>query len=295
MNAPDKQSDRSQELYGEADNFSSLTHSVDQIAQLIVERLAREKEAIESAWNASPEGRARHVVIDDLLPGDLAKTIADNFPTTGGFWRQLNSFRESKKTFAKLDALHPVLANVTDAFHQPQVVGAIANITGMESLEADPSLYAGGLSLMQEGDFLNPHIDNSHDAERTRYRRLNLLYYVSPDWTDTHGGNLELWDKSVTSPLEITSRYNRLVLMETNKISWHSVNCVRKDASRCCVSNYYFSTVSPTGDDYHHVTSFLGRPEEPVRRLVGRIDNASRQLIASTLGMTRGKHLRRDA
>ncbi len=27
-------------------------------------------------------------------------------------------------------------------------------------------LYAGGLSMMFEGDFLNPHIDNSHDAGR---------------------------------------------------------------------------------------------------------------------------------
>jgi len=293
MDAPLEQEGQSQE---QQDGASvSSTPPADQIASLMAERLGRDKEALKTAWNASPKERARHVAIENLLPDDLAKTIADNFPTSGAFWRQLKSFRESKKTFAKLDALHPVLAHVTDAFHQPQVIKIIADITGMEKLEADPSLYAGGLSLMQEGDFLNPHIDNSHDAERTRYRRLNLLYYVSPGWSDKHGGNLELWNRRVTSPLEITSRFNRLVLMETNKTSWHSVNRVRKDASRCCVSNYYFSSVSPTGADYHHVTSFLGRPEQPARRLLGRLDNAGRQFVASTLGMTRGKHLRRDA
>ena len=293
MDAPLEQEGQYQELQDGASAPSEL--SVDQIANLIAERLTQDGEKLTNAWALSPEGRARHVAIDGLLPDDLARTIADNFPTSGAFWRQLNSFRESKKTFAKLGALHPVLAQVTDAFHEPQVIEKISDITGMVNLEADPSLYAGGLSLMQEGDFLNPHIDNSHDAERTRYRRLNLLYYVSPEWTAEHGGNLELWDRRVTTPLEITSRYNRLVLMETNKTSWHSVNRVRKDASRCCVSNYYFSAASPTGADYHHVTSFLGRPEQPARRLLGRLDNAGRQFVASTLGMTRGKHLRRDA
>ena len=32
---------------------------------------------------------------------------------------------------------------------------------------------------MDLGHFLNPHIDNSHDAKRERYRRFNLLYGVS--------------------------------------------------------------------------------------------------------------------
>ena len=52
-------------------------------------------------------------------------------------------------------------------------------------------LYAGGISMMAPGHFLNPHIDNSHDKFRQRYRVLNLLSYVSPDWDQTRGCNLE--------------------------------------------------------------------------------------------------------
>ena len=66
------------------------------------------------------------------------------------------------------------------------------------------NLYASGLSMMFKNDYLNPHIDNSHDA-RKKYRRLNLLFYVSPDWNYDNGGNFELWDESVTMQKTIIS------------------------------------------------------------------------------------------
>ena len=52
----------------------------------------------------------------------------------------------------------------------------------IDNLEFDETLYAGGISLMKNKDFLNPHLDNSHDKDKKKYRRLNLLYYVTPDW-----------------------------------------------------------------------------------------------------------------
>lgn len=79
--------------------------------------------------------------------------------------------------------------------------------------------------------------------------------------------------------------------METNKTSWHSVSKVKTDRPRCCVSNYYFSETSPDGDKYFHVTSFSGRPEQPIRRVIGIADNALRNIISKTLKVGRGKNL----
>jgi hypothetical protein len=145
--------------------------------------------------------------------------------------------------------------------------------------------------MMFNGDFLNPHIDNSHDGTRTLYRRLNLLYYVSPDWVLDNGGNFELWDSSVTKQKTVLAKFNRLLVMETNKLSWHSVSKVAIDRPRCCVSTYVFSLESPDKTDYFHVTSFLGRPEEPTRRVLGRIDNTLRQAAAVVLNTGRGRDL----
>lgn len=133
--------------------------------------------------------------------------------------------------------------------------------------------------MMAQGHFLGPHIDNSHEVSRKYYRTLNLLYYVSPEWILDNGGNLELWDSDVSRNVTIASNFNRLVIMETNPWSWHSVSAVSVDRLRCCVSNYYFSPTSPTGCDYFNVTSFSARPEQRVLRAVTWVDNKLRQVV----------------
>ena len=96
---------------------------------------------------------------------------------------------------------------------------------------------------------------------------------------------MDLWDDSVSEPVTIPSTFNRLVLIETNPRSWHSVSPAG-EGPRCCVSNYYFSELSPTGDDFYHVTSFAGRPEQKARRALGVPDNAARN-AARHLGAER--------
>ena len=144
----------------------------------------------------------------------------------------------------------------------------------------DPQFYAGGLSAMTKGQFLNPHLDNSHDGNQQNYRVLNLLYYVTPEWNPANGGNLELWDSAVRERVEIQSLFNRLILMETNEKSWHSVNEVKTEGRRCCVSNYYFSPHSPNdGKETFHVTFFQARPEQPLKRLLTTADSHLRTLV----------------
>jgi hypothetical protein len=79
--------------------------------------------------------------------------------------------------------------------------------------------------------------------------------------------------------------------METNKISWHSVSKVEIDSPRCCVSNYYFSKISPDQSEYFHVTSFTGRPDEIVKRVYGILDNTLRNIVSKSFKIGRGKAL----
>ena len=267
----------------------ALKNRSEHFVELIVSRLQSLAAEIDAQWN-SPEGTdTRHFYIDNLLPQEEAIAIYNAFPRSGDGFFNRESFREKKKTSAHLGDYDAILADITYAIQDKRVVEVIENITGLSKLEPDPKLYAGGLSMMFKDDFLNPHIDNSHDADRKRYRRLNLLYYVSPDWAVENGGNLELWDDGVRTPKTLHSAFNRLVVMETNKTSWHSVSPVVSDLPRCCVSNYYFSAESPDQSEYFHVTLFTGRPAEGLKRNIGVVDNALRNLAAKTLKIGRGR------
>lgn len=264
---------------------------VEMLTMDILGKLDACADAIRVQW-CNPIGtKTRHFVVDGLLDPVICQSIYQAFPKDGRGFFQRESFRERKRTSANLTAYDEILSDITYAFQDRRVVDVIANLVGFEKIEPDPKLYAGGLSMMFPGDFLNPHIDNSHDLERQRYRRLNLLYYVSPDWKTEYGGNFELWDDEKAHQVTLTSLANRLVVMETNKYSWHSVSQVQTDRPRCCVSNYYFSRISPDSSDYFHVTSFTGRPEERLKRFVGIADNALRNFVSKTLKIVPGKSL----
>jgi Rps23 Pro-64 3,4-dihydroxylase Tpa1-like proline 4-hydroxylase len=217
--------------------------------------------------------------VDNLLPEGLAQAIYRSFPDSSKMMLR-QSIRERKFVTSQMNAIDPLLEEVVYAFQDLRVVAEIAAITRLRDVEPDEKLYAGGISLMGPGHYLHPHVDNSHDMERKRYRVLNLLYYTSPDWTVENGGNLELWPQGAkAAPHTIHSKFNRLVVIATDRKSWHSVSEVRANRSRTCVSNYYFSKLSPEQEDYFHVTSFRGRPEQPIRDLLLRGDAALRALV----------------
>lgn len=263
-----------------------------ELTDLIIEKLDNKAEDIRKQWNNSDSKVAKFFYVDDLLPEVIVRQIYECFPKSEENWTIQNSFRERKKTLAKIKSLDPLISDITYAIQSEKVMRKVEELTGVFSLEADPFLYAGGVSMMSKGDFLNPHIDNSHDRDRKMYRKLNLLFYVSPNWKQEYGGNLELWDAKVKRPVEIVSRFNRLVVMGTDKKSWHSVNKVQVDAHRCCVSNYLFAkNYDPYPKEYYHVTSFMGRPGETCKRAISHFDNFLRQSLASGFGVSRGRKL----
>lgn len=250
----------------------------EEFVQMILERLERDSGAIKADFETPKGVPTKFAAIDDLLLPAEAEKLAAAFPESGKM-RFLDSFREKKYTSKALDEFDPIIADITFAFQDERIIKKVAEITGIRDAVGDPHLYAGGISAMERGHFLNPHIDNSHDGERRNYRVLNLLYYITPNWDAANGGNLELWDENVRTPVEIPSLFNRLVLMATNDKSFHSVNRVQSDDPRHCISNYYFSPHSPNGYDTFHVTYFTARPEQKFRRLVTRIDSDIRTFV----------------
>lgn len=265
-----------------------LTRNV--LAREIQRRIESERTTLARQWQAAAP--INHFVVDDLLPEEWTRRIREAFPNDEQMTLK-RSLRELKFVAAQMDRHNPLLEEAIYAFQAPEIVALVEEITGLRALEPDEMLYAGGISMMAPGHFLNPHVDNSHDKFRERYRVLNLLFYVSPQWSESEGCNLELWPRGPTGkPVTVVSRFNRLAVMVTHRGSWHSVSPNIGRKNRCCVSNYYFSQVPVGGADYFHVTSFRGRPEQPVRDLVLRADIWMRMAIRRLFpqGIRENKH-----
>lgn len=262
---------------------SPASYTRQQLADLIIQRLVQEQKKLQKEF-ALP-GRINSCVIDDVLPESIAKEIYEAFPSPEEMSIH-KSIRENKRVAAQMNLYHPLLEEIVFAFQDPRIVACCETITGISGMMPDEHLYAGGISLMSQGNFLNPHLDNSHDNDRKNYRVLNLLYYVSPDWKLENGGNLELWDEGMHGPQRtIVSAFNRLALMITNRSSYHSVSKVTADAKRCCISNYYFSEQPAEQQAYFHVTSFYGRPEESaLKSVVLKADRNLRNFIRKVTG-----------
>lgn len=259
---------------------------------MIYQKLKSSSAIIREQWLMPKGTKTRHVVIDNLLDASITHKVYNAFPLDAKSLHRMKSFRERKSTSSNLSRQKKILTDLTAAFQDKKIVNLIASLVGFKKIFPDPNLYAGGISIMSKGDFLNPHIDNSHDKNKENYRRLNILFYVSPNWNIKNGGNFELWNETITKPKLIPCFFNRLIIMETNKKSWHSVNKVKVSAPRCCVSIYYYSRESPHPHKYYHVTSFIGRPNEKMKRVLSILDNTLRNTCSNLFRFWRGRSLR---
>lgn len=248
------------------------------LSEMILARLNEEKNSLKKQYNQS-ENKIGFFYIDNLLPKEIVNEINNQFPKEEEM--VLNkSIRENKYIAAQMSKYHPILEEIIYAFQNKEVVNCIKDICSIKDLQPDEYLYAGGISSMKKNQFLNPHLDNSHDKDRNRWRVLNLLYYVTPNWHEDNGGNLELWpDGMKGKQITIHSKFNRLVVMATHYSSWHSVSPVLADASRNCVSNYYFSSKPLKTNDEFHVTTFRGRPDQIIKNQVLKVDSFLRMKI----------------
>jgi Rps23 Pro-64 3,4-dihydroxylase Tpa1-like proline 4-hydroxylase len=222
----------------------------------------------------------RHLVVDSFLDLEVARQAFQEFPKMAEM-DALKDIRQYKAQDPDLSKFHSIFSEIVfNHLQSPRLLHSLTQITGIPNLCPDPKLYASGLAQGANGSFLNVHIDNSSHPIEPWYRRLNLLVYLNPNWTEEKGGHLELWSKGMTDSVAILPAFNRMVIFATDKQSWHGhrrVNTPDGD-TRKSINIYYFTTASPSGNPYYHVTSFRGRRNEGLNRVLYPVDNFARTL-----------------
>jgi Rps23 Pro-64 3,4-dihydroxylase Tpa1-like proline 4-hydroxylase len=206
-----------------------------------------------------------HVVIDGLLPVDVAERVREEFEQAHDSWDYYNHYNERKLAITTLDGMGPTSRAVVEEFQSDEFIRFIENVTGLEGLISDPHLDGAGMHLTRPGGHLNIHTDFlAHPFQTTWSRELNMIVYFNHDWEDSWNGNLELWDRAMTRAVHsVLPSFNRCVLFKTSRDSLHGhpkpLACPEGD-SRKSLALYYFRDVHARRD--LQPTSYFARPED---------------------------------
>lgn len=117
-------------------------------------------------------------------------------------------------------------------------------------LEPDLTFHGGSVHVMGPGDFLQTHIDYAlHPRRPGRERRMNLVYFLNPEWQEGWGGALEFYDDEGRQVVKrIFPNFAHAVLWEPGDLTYHGVQRVSADCPTWRVTaNVFFTAPARPG------------------------------------------------
>lgn len=205
---------------------------------------------VELRKNFEENNVLKYIFIDNFISEDLALSLADehnNLPEEN--WLDYSHTNQKKSGITDLSVMGEETRSLINKLQSPEFLKWLSEITGFKNLLSDPELDRAGLHRIDKGGFLNVHTDEqSHTKNRYWKRRLNLLLFLTPDFQQSWGGDLELWDKENKKIIEsIVPKFNRCVLFATDNKSFHGhpnpLKCPAGTARRS-IAIYYYEKVS---------------------------------------------------
>ena len=208
-----------------------------------------------------------HVVLDDFLPPATLDGVLAEFPSPASAgWFRFDSDRERKLAAAGGELLGPITRHVFAQLNGSAMLDFLGQLTGIDGLVPDPHLFGGGLHQIERGGFLEVHADfNLHPVTRL-YRRLNLLLYLNREWNPVWGGELELWNRTMSEcEVSIVPLFNRCVILNTTDHSFHGhpepLMCPAGVTRKSLALYYYAREPDPSDSTLNaHNTLFQPRP-----------------------------------
>ena len=213
----------------------------------------------------------KYVVIDDFLQPENAAALLRDFPSFDKKYA-LNEHGEVglKAVVTGVSSISPFYGAFFKYINSAAFLQQITELTGIQNLIADETLFGGGTHENRDGQSLDIHVDFNIDDRRMLHRRLNVLVYLNPEWEAAWGGMIALhsnpWDQSVNQKLSFAPLLNRALIFETNEYSWHGFERInlpedKKSLSRKSFSIYLYTKDRPVEEVVApHTTFYVPNP-----------------------------------
>lgn len=213
-----------------------------------------------------------HAQFDNFLEEWAAHEAMNAFPAVkDDGWIHYVHVNEKKHGLNKMDLIPDFIRQVISQLNSDEFVAALSELTGIEGLQADPTLEGGGLHQSQRGGYLNIHADFTvHPHKRNWRRRVNLLVYLNEGWQPEYRGELELWTRDMKECAQrISPVFNRCVIFNTDEDSYHGlpdpIQCP-EEMTRKSIALYYFTEEKKAPKK--RGTNYQARPDDGFKRFL---------------------------
>ena len=165
-----------------------------------------------------------HIVLDKFFPDDVIQMAIDNFPS-----EPLQSDRMFESGYAGLHKRQVLPAECNGSaralfhlFNSQPMLQFLEGLSSISGLVPDPYFVGGGFHETSKGGKLGVHADFRINEQLHLHRRLNVSVYLNPDWDESYGGQLELWDRNMNACVKsVVPVLNRCVIFNTDADSYH--------------------------------------------------------------------------
>jgi len=209
-----------------------------------------------------------HVVIDNFLEHSYAEKIYNMFPNNYDNWYKYLNPIEVKYTYDNINNLNPEIKDYFYYLSTDKIIDVFRKLTNIDNLTYDEYLHGAGLHCHPNNGRLNIHLDYEKHPYSGKERRINIIYFLNKDWSQSWNGQNELWDKDITKCVTKTDiKFNRAIIFKTNDISWHGLPekiCCPENVFRQSLAYYYVSPLNSKKPEelYRKKARYVQRPTD---------------------------------